>query len=1560
MTKDQQTPPNIFRQELGLPDSKPVLFTPPVGQTVIPEAKYNSLTGSLALKSLDPKIQADASRPALDGITAMDAAAKQNQLNIAIKSSLEKDDGIPIENKVRVAKAVLQVGVTPNTVGQAYKDNVYPDQPDSQIDKAMDNNIVQDDAKANILTNMGHDSTKDNYDNIMAREHPGFLNILSGAFNLPLPGVGAVATANPQVGEALGVLAEAGANSVVKFLGEKIANKQNASLKDVISYLSFVPVHPEAEIDTQNAVKIVFSKDTMPKRLERLQQWNTEFKGKYGEDGYYQMAAFFAKEGVVDAAALALALKSPATAEMLLPKVKGGAIASGIFTRLTKALGRASVMGLGGQGVQSSMDSYLGMPTSTGSFVEGTVARTAGAFVGEGIASALTVLGKGIIGTGHSLISGGTKLVGQTGEPISAVSPEVLVSSVQTLNPALKEIHGVSVTAPSVGDSLSDMVGTTANTAPIRDVASQLKAAMQEDKVGSLGHIFDMTESEINAASLSRTPSLKENVLLHGVGNRIIGEKITRQSNVDKTLEYYFNDGLKTVAMRDTKYQGDTSLFKAKDWVFEPRNTIGGQADNLYDINSSVKATQKALIEAQKVAFKGLKEPVQNKILNIRTKHSNQASEDPAFRVTQASLEAEGLTPNEQDAYWAVGKYMDFAALLTEHSALQRIAQTNIKQLHGSRQVEVLKSMKGEDAGSVMVRDIKGGEPFAVRNSDLSEVTQVLGYRRYHVPRRADNADYLLGTMDIKTGKLEVHTASQYQSDIAEHAAKLDADYKGTGKVAFYWRTNSGEGSMNFGMGQNSASALDVLDDAAMKSLKEALKKTGRTDISDADLASVRLGFDNVTFGSITSQKVAGKRGLEGLKTVTGEAYSYKPDNAAITDYLMDVSAIQYRDFRLDSVAKFKKEFAEVLADPTGDWDQPIINVLGKSELAQRASSVQNYIRRSIFNETSYGKTYRNGIDAFADSLRAKGGTAKAMVDGIEKMPIISGMFKQTRDGTVFLRKADSLIVFAGNLGSFVTQLAPSVAMIVGSKAITNPTHLIKGWGNLLGALAIKAGAGKAMPKEVHAALQALRKSGIVSDVSLDDMAYRAYGQASSLYSKAMYFVQKGEELNKSNIWMVVREDMKALAEKGELQGITRMLGKTDIDSPEFIQKVSEKAKQLHLDLSPAGRLGVTSGLGATLFQWSSPIIKTHTMFFAKGLSGAEKFGAALGLFSMYGLAAVPFVGTGLSLMDKVGETFTGGDEFDEAQMATDMTNNVAKHLVDEVGDLAGFTPEQKKFYVNTVKKGLVSTLTDNDVSLYQKMTLTLFTNSIMSNSVQDPMDSIPLVSVMRKAANSSANIYEMLDNLYGAYTLTPEEAAQEGIALPSAQQKKIELRKFLGEVLDEVGNAVPGVGRIADVLNNNPETRRYLKPQLDNAPETGFVTRSGKRIETGELVSSQQRLLLAFGIAPAPVQANREVLKGQYDRVAILGKMKTDWINKYKNANTDIAKVRTMREAFVAATDAEQILMSTYQGALSIATGSSDNKPYRAGTLRKQWFKAMINVDNERMSGNFTTSKGE
>lgn len=1552
--------PRLFgSQPLNNKNNIPTLFTPPPVNNIIPEANYNSQTGSFALKALNPKVAETANREAFDGLTSQDGAEKQAQLNMAIKGSLERDDGIPIENKLAAAKTALQIGVQPSTTGQLYKEKVFGAVPESRINESLDKKIVQDDAKANILTNMGYDPVKKTFDDVMNSESSDFYDIIKGAWAEILPD----ALVNNPIMKAREKVDELGAQAledVANYLTQKATGNKNSSFKDVVKYLSYTPQDPKAEIDHQNLIKTVFTTHaTLDEKVKAMTQWDKEYRAKYGEDGYYKLGAFMAKEGLVDAAALSLALRNPKMAKALLPESVAGQVTSGIMTRMVKALGRASVMGLAGTGVQASMDSYLGFPTNTTNEL-GT--RIGGAFVGEGVARVLAVAGKGIVGAGYQALNAGAKLVSKTGEPVATVGENVLQEAVDGITPTIKDLLPKDPEAiiPSVGDELGATIGIpTAPTAPVRDIGSQLKAAMQESKAGSLGHIFDMTDSEITAATLSQTPTMKENILLHGVGNRLIGEKVARQTDVDKVLDYYFNPGLKTVSMRNERYTGDTSPLSIKSLFVDPRKTIGSTADDLFDVKASEAMKRNAMLQAQKVAFKGIKEPVTDRILSIRDKHSNLAAKDPNFVVTQTTLDAEGLTPDQQDAYWAVGKLTDFSAMLEELSAMKNIAEKNIKLLHGKRQVEVLKHLEGEDYGAVMVRDIKGGEPFFEHQSQLSDVTQVMGYRKYAMPRRYKDANYLAATIDTATGKIEVHTTSPYKSDIEEFVAKQDIAQKGTGKATFYFQPATGESSMNFGVGSNSAAALDVLDDAGIQAMKDALAKGGRPDISDEYLAGIRLGFDNVTFGSITSQKVAGARGA-GLKTVTGEAAAYKPHAEALTQHLMEVAALQSKDFRLDAIAKFRKEFREVLRDPMGGWDQPVVDVLGKKELAQRARSVQDFIRRSVFNETSYGKSFRSGIDGWVEGMRAKGGMSKAMIDGIEKQPLLMSLFKQTRDGTTFLRKIDSAIVFAGNAGSFITQVAAPVAIISGLKVFTNPTHIPRGLTTMMSMLMARAMSHGAISGADNKALQALRRSGFISDTELEDMAYSAAGQTSTLYNKAMWFVGKGEQANGLLAWSMTREEMIDKAKAGTLKGITKMLGKEDIDSPEFLQMVNTKAKQIRLDMSPSGKIGITSGAGSTIFQYMSPWIKTHTLLFASDLSPAEKFGAAVGLFSFYGLAAVPFLGTGLYVMDKAGAVISGNDEIDDATMATDITNNVAKHLVDEVGDLAGFTQEQKDFFTNTVKKGLVSTLSGNDISLYQKMSLALFTKNVMANSTTDVLDSIPFISIMRNAAESASNITEMLQNLYHVYTLTPEQAAQTGEQVPSAIQKAIDMRQTLGDVMDEVGNAVPGVGKIADVLNNNPETRRYLNPNLANQPNTGFVTRSGKRIETGEQVDTRQQMLIMFGIVPAPVQANREVLKGQFDRVQILKDMQQTWIGRYKNATTSASKTRVMRGAFLAASEAEQVLMATYQGALSIATGSSDDRPYKAGTLRKQWFNAFQKVDQEAMSGNRTTSRGE
>lgn len=1564
---------NIDFTGQGSNDQEINIFTPAPGSRRIPDAKYISPTGSFASSHLTtPVVSAD--RAGMDALVDQDHVGKEADLRLAIQGSLERDDGRDLDLKLEAAEFVLAEGVEARSVGEIFHKENYPEK-DGSVATSVDTEVVKDDTKATILSNIGEDPEVTSFEEVYDKPDSIFSDYIKEVASVfDLENLADLATFLPEGSASRGILdtitrgssldlaLDLGAREeIVSGLAQRLGEavfpafglEKDASMRDVMEFLSFLPVDADAEIDIENAVKIVFSDDTIDGRLSRLGQWDTEFRAKYGDEGYTQLASFMVKEGIIDAASLALALRSPKLAGKLIADSKDK-----ILTRLTKALGRASIMGLGGTGVQASMDHYLGLETDVP--VE-LGARVAGAFVGEGVARVLANTGRGIFGIGSRLVGTGAKLFGSQGHRASAVGEQALVNSVKDIVP--QNVHDFMLQDASiilgvpeeqiVKRSLADTVTEAAsesNTIPYRDLGNQAVDNLRGHSQGSLGHIFDMTESEIQAGALDNT--IKREIMLAGVGNKLIGETITKQTEVDNILNYTFDHGLRQVTRRQGKLKGDTSFFGIGELLAEARNIVGDIADDLFDALLNRDVYQNAVLSAEKAAFKGLAKPAKMEVITVREKMETLSSKDAKFIVTQEALDREGLSRTQQDSYWAVGKLLDFSAIVAETTMVQNAAKKGFRQLPDGKIVEIVGAQSdGIATGMTRVKEVGIGKPeFDAPTGDVGTVTRVLGYKKNFVPRRAKDADYLIGELDTKTGELKVGIASRYKGEVDKKITELDAELAGTGKVAFYFRSMTDEKSLNFGMSNNSMSLVDDLDNAAIQKIREALSATGRTDLKDVDMEQLRLAFDITTFGSVASQQIAGKRGSQGLRTVTGDAFEYKPGDEAITQHLMETSALQLRDFRMDAIHKFEKEFSSVL-NPKLNWDQNITGDLGSADFTKRARSVQGFIRRNIFNDTVHGKEIRLAIDAWADGMRNAGGRSKAMVDSLEKMPIIGRAFKQTRDGTATFRAAASGLVFAGNMGSFITQVAPSAAMIAGLKGLTNPKHLAVGWNDFLSSLALRAGLPESMAsKNAIASLKAIENSGLITRAEVTDLANVAYGQSSTIFNHAMFFVQKGEMANRANIWFTIRAEMMAKARKGELLSLNknRVMAPDEIDSTEFSQIVSEKAKQIFLDTTQAGRLKLFSGFGAAFGQFLSPIIKTHTMWFAKGLSRSEKISASMGLMAFYGPSAIPFVASGFYMADKVGEAVTGGEEISDFTIATDIADNVAKEFINGVSELAGFSAEDKEFFTTAIKKGGVAALSGSEISLYHKMSIGLFLAESFER-IEDPLDSLPMVAILNKAAESAGTLTEMLGDLYIAMT-----------GDSTKEQRILDLRTFIGQATKTIGNALPGFGKLVDTLNNHPETRKYLNPETEDLDENGWITRSGKRIETDEPINNTQRMLNLFGIVPAPVQKNREVMTKQFDKVAILKKLKDTWVSRYKNAGTATARLQIRIDAKHEATEAETVLMATFQGALSNAVGRAGDARYRGGTLRKNWARKFDKVDAERLAGNRTRSTGE
>ena len=1566
--------PNDF-EFIKRQESKLNLFAPRPGDRQIPSAEYNSRTADFVSRFVDAPI-ATPNRAGVDSIIDQNHIKKEMGLRSRIKTSLETDDGHDLDTKLDAAEQALALGEPADSVGKVFQNTAYPINDDN-VSKVVDAKVLKDENHAELLSALDEKPELTDVHAVFSKPDPSYTKLIGdtvGTFSrenirelmdfLPEGATKRILqhfTSDSKEGalqpfEDAAVLQSELASRLGEAVSPMLGIEKDASLKDALEFISFLPENEEVNLDIENMVKIVFSKDTLQGRINRLSEFDNQFRARYGEEGYTHLAAFMVKEGAVDAASLALALRNPTLARNLISKSRDN-----LLTRFTKALGRSAVYGLGGTGVQASMNSYLGIETNVP--VE-FGARVAGAMLGEGVAKAITTSGRKIFGVGADLVNSGERLFTDSGQRVAAASKEAIIQSISDVAPAnvvqRKVADFMQETASTGGVLPTDSLATAvtkatpnSSTKPYRQLAGEaLETMRQASKEGSLGHVFDMNESEIQAAALGQT-SIKEEIMLYGVGNRLIGETIAKQSEVDNVLNLYFDQGLRTVTRRTGALKGDTSLFNWKSLFSDPRNFVGKVADNLFDQLLNKDVYQKALVKAQEVAFKGLSKPATNKMLSVRTKMEELSHFNPKFVVTPEVLAREGLSAAEQDAYYATGKVLDFSAILAETTMVSNAIKKGMKQLDDGSIVKVIET---NFDGTSRVKNLDTGVETVVDTNGVKEVTRIMGYKRNFVPRRADQPDYLIGVLDTNTGEITTPFASRSKIEVNAKLLELEKDLVSKQLVPFYFRNMTDEKSLNFGLSNASLSLMDSLDENALATIRKGLQSSTNPALKSGDLEQLRLAFDNVTYGSLVSQQIAGARGA-GLKTVTGETFDYKPASEAITQHLMEASALQLRDFRNDAIHKFQQEFTEVL-DPNLHWNQKIPNILGKSDLVQRAQSVQDFIRNNVFNETQYGKSIRLATDAWADNLIKSGEIGRLMIKGIEGTPFLRQLFKQTRDGTAFLRASASALVFAGNVGSFVVQTIPSMAMMTGIKAITNPAHLISGWSDFLGALTIRAGLPPRLAtKSMKESLRALEQSGILAKADISDLANAAYGQSSTLFNKAMFFVQKGEQVNRANVWFTIRAEMMDAARRGQLMSLNgdRVLSAKDIDSTEFSQIVSEKAKQIFLDTTQAGRLKALSGVGSILGQFTSPVIKTHTMWFAKGLSTKEKVGASFGLFAAFGINGIPFVASGLALSDKIAQIVAGGDELDDYDLVTSMVDNLGNALLDRVDDLAGFTPENKQMFKDAVTKGGIATLTGGNVDLYHKMAIGLFIQQAV-DEIDDPLQRIPMVSILTKAAEGASDLGGMFSDLLKAHNNSDSE-----------EQRVIDLRTFMGQALNTAGNILPGLGKFVDVLNNHPDTRRYLNPALEEQDDSGWVKRSGKRIMTGETPTNTQMLLNVLGITPRPVQENQDIMAGQFDRVDILKKLKQNWIDKYKAAGTATARNQIMTDAIHEANEAERLLLATYEGALSIAVKRSDNKPYKpralgedSGALGRNWEYAFRAIDMERIAGNVTTSVGE
>lgn len=904
----------------------------------------------------------------------------------------------------------------------------------------------------------------------------------------------------------------------------------------------------------------------------------------------------------------------------------------------------------------------------------------------------------------------------------------------------------------------------------------------------------EATITELDKAPRTTGNQLADKILVgEAIGFRLIGDVTSRQHAVrDLTVAYIAKDGGFQFRPPD-RVVGDLTLsqrFRQALNLSEPDTYPNpGIMKDYFDNFNVGRQMNKEWERVIKTAYRGLGQGGQNRVNNALEMGNNS---ERVWSVDE--LIAQGLKPNEIDSYYAVRQALDTAHVVNNQVMVARYKAQGVK-VYQDQPVNVFTKHKDlspeeREAGFVVVQAMQttsaeDAAPFVkVLEKDLGELTSVIPAHTGYVPRVYANANFTVSVIDTTSGRVSRIAALSRQSEAVELARKRQATAEGN-EIVVYHRWDENTGGMRVGVPRASIQVYDLLDNEAADKLKASLQGSG---IEGAD--KIVAYFNRLDLGDMRNRFTGRRQDIP-----IGEL---APTPQALADYFSATARNQSLGYWRDwATSQFKEQYKNILV-PGLHWsDKNAIpnNVMSARVNNQRASLVsddnldamlkdarlmQRALKRAVFGTTMHERWIKNFMDnRIAMGAASDSAVARATAKVVERMRF---------DGIGVARGigAYSKLMF-GNVAQIIVQ-GSQIAVTAGA----HPVFATKAAAQLvpvtMAALARRYKPNLPLPREVEQTLNALRKSGYLSDVRTSDLANLAQtpsnpipsavgrmlqtpGNTAELISSAPFLI--GEATNRAMAFLTVRAELTEQAKKGVLKGLDGTPFKGQIDDDEFLRLVTNKAKIFALNMGRSAQLELFSGGGSIVFQFKQVGFKFLNIFETKELTAGEKWRAAAGMLGLWGPTAVPFIPDLTLGADAVGRLFT--DDPNQTELFTQNVLKLREFQEGMVDYLASYTPQElaefgmdRAFYDRLTRKGFVNAMTQGDLDITNRVALGKF--FVESLEGADPQDAVVFFSVFadvwdaasKAGLFSAANIYSFA-NAIGLYAAETSGAAPAG-----------------------------------------------------------------------------------------------------------------------------------------------------------------------------------------------------
>lgn len=1406
-------------------------------------------------------LDADNSGKGLDQQTALTTYIGNDKFDrtTARNSSLRQVliGGTDADTAMAEAERLIQEPVEDRVVSEIYTDRHFPGS-DEQSRMQIGNAFLAEDVQYRVLDSLGADPEKVDYNTFMSQPSTAVANFMNQAIDGGRTRreiyTDLLQEQNPKGDKVFNSFGE-----LIVMPGEEITtiptilisslpdegvstqalpDSEDDSLKTIARYLTLAPVDPKIEVDAMALLKGLFTFDA-----DSLEEFADQMEGRHGDDWMAKVATFTAKEVGLYAlpAYVIAALLAPEIAAVAAVAAAGVAVSRKV--RFMLGLKRAVLVGASYEALGRTTDETL---LELAEITEEPALLPGVRFVGELTAGPINLVAN--------------KVLTEPARKVLAIVSAKLNGIRTPVNPFTKKNNFLPI--PEAATRAAEQTGVADQA---RKIQAQVAKELSDDIGSTVSKELTGGSTLDNINMVTGQFKFLENG--DGIGLRVMGEVTSRQNAArDIFFTEIAPDGL--FRFRDTPFKEATGAFaKGANLlrVGEPEDIVGPVMRDLFDVSNRAAGINSSFTRMRKEVLKGL------------PKESKEKLEDALMRGSDAEkvfitreLDYMGLTPDEQDAYYAMRALINFSGEVLDEGVTR---QANIK---GFRKLgdEIVFVKSAPKDGKVLVEalDPQTGVRGDIKTVDfaaLKDIDTLLAYRPGYIPRSYKDANYHVSIYNTETKNISRIAGFKTRQEADNFTRKIQTDPGANpSEIAFYDKFNESTQAFEMGVPKQHQALLDNLDDSSMSGLVEAITNADMDDVARKSILTV---FDKAHGGQVLRGHAA-RRGEVGL-TKTLEV---KPALEAITDYVSAVAEQNTKGpWREWTKREFMKEFGNKLGLTSFSDEIPQAFFKTKPQLANRAQRVQSNIKRFITGKTSAERAFDNAMDNLARrQLETPSGriTQKFMEGSTRALGInnLAGALTKARGITAYPK----LVLFA--VPQMVIQSSQAV-FSVASRLATPRSYpaVLQATKDVMTAGALRTGEtfGVKWTREQRALMTDIRRGGYLVDLDSSDWAN--IWMDSTVAAKVMRApIVLGEGANRMVAFTISRREAMAEFKRGTFKDINdkpfkgAFFREDGSIAEEAMRVINDRAKATALNLNKSAQPELFSGVGSVGLQFAQILPKSARVLFGSELSRSQQLSVAAGLMAVYGTEGVPIIPDLVSGLDTLAFNTVGNKKPTKRELVSDWITNAGDWLeagiargAEDLGLDADEFRAATRAIRRVTQKGIVSELTDGEVELAHRIGMGHFIGDYMDNIDRGNItDAIPALSTLSQAMHGGATLVDVIQSGFR------DELPAEAVAAQSLRQ---------------VGRTFTAVSGMSLVWNNS--RKEFVDPEFrrDDPSQTRNITLSSG-VRTNIPVTNTRLAILATGILPGPVAEDfsirQRIQKYQQASEAWLQQFKQDW----------------------------------------------------------------------------------